>query len=302
MRQKRTSAATSINGNKLPKIFQSKLFTNMAKPGDTVLDYGCGKYDNTREYCENIGLVYRGYDPYNRTMEENVRAIGDAEHRPDYVVMSNVLNVIDNEEARQEALQLAISQARKALFVTIYEGDKTGIGRETKRDCWQENRLVESYYDDIVRACESLGRGTPDFKRIGNMFCVEFMCDSYYVAGIVPGKTMSTFDMDKATSYYRDFARSVLHYGDIGDRAILTLNGKLVDICENVGEPYTVRLTHKTGYMDELILCDYLSVVQLIDIEKDVCSRITAYSGSQLIYYKGTAIDGTAIESGVLVK
>ena len=40
---------------------------------------------------------------------------------------------------------LAFNYANKRLFTTVYEGDKSRIGRETKKDCWQWNRPTESY-------------------------------------------------------------------------------------------------------------------------------------------------------------
>lgn len=34
---------------------------------------------------------------------------------------------------------------------TVYEGDKSRVGRETKPDCWQENRPLRSYAKEVVR-------------------------------------------------------------------------------------------------------------------------------------------------------
>lgn len=41
--------------------------------GTTILDFGCGKYDNNKEFAEANGFEWYGYDPYNRTDEYNLR-------------------------------------------------------------------------------------------------------------------------------------------------------------------------------------------------------------------------------------
>ena len=33
----------------------------------------------------------------------------------------------------------------KAFFFKIHEGDRTGQGRQTKKDCWQRNQLTKDY-------------------------------------------------------------------------------------------------------------------------------------------------------------
>jgi hypothetical protein len=31
------------------------------------------------------------------------------------------------------------------VFISVYEGSKTGIGRQTKKDCWQNNKRLAEY-------------------------------------------------------------------------------------------------------------------------------------------------------------
>ena len=58
--QKFTSANTSINSTKLPRIY--RLVSNKIGDNDKVIDYGCGKYFDNYNLPDN----YSGYDPYNR--------------------------------------------------------------------------------------------------------------------------------------------------------------------------------------------------------------------------------------------
>ena len=64
----------------------------------------------------------------------------------DFVVISNVLNVINCPASRADALTRASAFLRKGgrLLVTVYEGDKSGQGRLT-RDGWQEHRRLADY-------------------------------------------------------------------------------------------------------------------------------------------------------------
>lgn len=147
--QSYTSANTSINKNKLPKLFGKLMFW----PDQVNLDYGGGKYDNVTEWMWTFfhasNLVY---DPFNRSKEHN-KMVEDyviANH-VDSVTMSNVLNVIDSQEARIAAL-LAAKEALKPerpLYITVYEGDRSGIGKTTKDDCYQQNKPLRWYLPEV---------------------------------------------------------------------------------------------------------------------------------------------------------
>ena len=101
--QEYDSAATSINSNKLPAIYKMVSFN----PGDVIVDFGGGKFDNAVEYIKDKGATLCVYDPYNRSAEHNkevlriLRENGGA----DAAVNSNVLNVIKEPEARKNVLE-----------------------------------------------------------------------------------------------------------------------------------------------------------------------------------------------------
>lgn len=134
------SAKTSINKNKVPYLFTH---TRLWKVGSTNLDIGGGKYDTATKYLdEKYSITNVIYDPYNRTEEENRKAL----EKPKYTTctISNVLNVIHSELERRKVLELAKEKASRYVFITIYEGDGTGISSET-----QTNMKMCEYFKEI---------------------------------------------------------------------------------------------------------------------------------------------------------
>lgn len=149
MNQTRTSAATSINSSRLPAVYNRFQFT----PGTVVLDYGCGRYtDHIRQALP--GVVYLPYDPYNQPEAANEKSmflfqfLTRFSTRPAVVICSNVLNVIDATETVADVAETVADLARAAggkALVTVYEGDRTGTGRETGPDQWQRNERTRDY-------------------------------------------------------------------------------------------------------------------------------------------------------------
>lgn len=154
--QKYSSKATSINGKgkRLPAVFKkmSLIYKSIN------LDYGGGESEVVQEFFdrEHTGIKNFVMDKYNRSEEHNnsvreeLMRIGGA----DTCTISNVLNVIAEEEVRQEVLKEAFSLVKNGgwLYITVYEGDKTGVGRETKKDCWQNNKRLKEYREEVVKA------------------------------------------------------------------------------------------------------------------------------------------------------
>lgn len=146
MGQNFTSAATSINVNKLPSLYNK---VDLPK-GKTIIDYGCGKYtEHIKEKMKENEIEWYGYDPYNQPKEINEETL---KHRADVVVCCNVLNVIDDDETVINIVHRLFNLG-KEVIVQIYEGDKSGIGRQTGKDTYQRNENTEMYRNLI----ESLG-------------------------------------------------------------------------------------------------------------------------------------------------
>jgi len=145
-KQRFTSAETSINKTKLPRIYRYDL-----PAGAVVVDYGCGRYvDHLQKEAARRGYTWFGYDLFNRTEEENraaVQIMKDA--AADYVICSNVLNVIDADAVIDGIIAEAVHAAREAAIFTVYEGDGTGHGRQTGPDQYQRNEKRAAYVDRI---------------------------------------------------------------------------------------------------------------------------------------------------------
>ena len=150
MKQTFTSRQTSINSGKAPAIYGMKRAID-TMTGKNVIDIGGGRFDTAKEAARKYSAVVSIYDPYNRSEAHNREVIGGAY---DVAVISNVLNVIDSEAARRDVVQLAGSKADTVL-ITVYEGDKSGNGRQTAADSWQENRSTADYITEIAAALPS---------------------------------------------------------------------------------------------------------------------------------------------------
>ena len=171
MAQKYTSKDTSVNTGKLPYLFAhlESLIGKAKKPDHWILDIGCGKEtSHIQKKCNDLGWSYIGYDPYNQTPAMNSKALLAMSIFPiSIATLSNVINVIDDDEAIIEAIRMGISHAvSHVALVTIYEGDRTGVGRVTKRDCYQRNMKRKDY----LPLFESAGLYT---MRIPNGFAVS---------------------------------------------------------------------------------------------------------------------------------
>lgn len=142
------SADTSINSGKLPTIYSKLEFTN----GCTVLNYGGGKFNNTIEFGKMNGFVDLIFDPFNRSLEWNSGVV-ETVHKNgiDLAVLSNVLNVIKEANVREFVLDILANtlDENKPLFITVYEGDRTGNGRQTSKSAWQENRKLKEYTMEV---------------------------------------------------------------------------------------------------------------------------------------------------------
>lgn len=148
IRQQYNSADTSINKTKLPAIFNKLDWEALSlarhKNGSclVVLDYGAGRYtEHIRDFLTQYGILYFPYDPYN--LPKKVNEISKRQ-KPDVVICSNVLNVIKENEIIED-IRKFIKEKQCLYFITVYEGDGFGVGKETKEKCWQRNEKLSAY-------------------------------------------------------------------------------------------------------------------------------------------------------------
>lgn len=152
MKQEFTSKNTSINTKKLPAIY-NKINWEKCR-GKIVYDFGCGKPETVAlisQFLEQYDVDYIPYDPYHQSKADQTVAF-ERRFDADIYICSNVLCIIkeyDNVQRIIDAIGRYIIQEKphqnKTFFFKIYEGDKTGQGRETKKDCWQRNQKTKDY-------------------------------------------------------------------------------------------------------------------------------------------------------------
>ena len=145
-----TSANTSVNKNKVPAVFR-KVHWDIR---DINLDFGGGKYDTASDFLmREYGAINLIYDPFNRTREHNGAVLVDlyVHGGADTCTISNVLNVIDEKLDRLIALQMAKTLMKRGglAYITVYEGNRSGIGRRTGKDQWQNNLPLSAYLDEV---------------------------------------------------------------------------------------------------------------------------------------------------------
>lgn len=168
--QEYISSDTSINSTKLPAIYKKidwGKFREMYKTRKFhVLDYGCGKYiDHIRDFVEKQGGYYFPYDRFNGY--DIAFHYSMLEHGfIDIIICSNVLNTIKEPEI-VKLIHDDLFFADTAYFITVYEGDRSGIGKPSKKNCWQRHQKIKEYinsdYDEVIRKEVICGKRAIDF-------------------------------------------------------------------------------------------------------------------------------------------
>lgn len=149
IKQKYTSANTSINTiNGAYKKIVGKY-----PVGTSILDVGCGKYDSNKEFANQNGFAWFGIDPYNRTEEYNdgtIESMYDYTEYPSIIMLNNVCNVIAEDDILMEVLGQVYDYAGDDtdIYITIYEGDKSGIGKVTTKGYQRNDKLIN--YKDYI--------------------------------------------------------------------------------------------------------------------------------------------------------
>ena len=109
---------------------------------------GCGKFfDKTRDFVLSHGAYnYFPYDPFNAPAGENLRTLNYG-FVCDTAFCCNVLNVIDSDDQVIETIKSVCNRlcVGGIAYFQIYEGNKSGIGSVTKKDCYQRNSKTVDY-------------------------------------------------------------------------------------------------------------------------------------------------------------
>lgn len=150
-RQKQTilSGGTSLNQNPAGNNYGKKW--GLFRRGTRNIDIGAGRFDKATQFLAELGVENIPFDPVNRDSATNQRAVESVRTKPaDTATVHNVLNVIDNDTVMEGVINQAaraITAKGTAIF-TIYEGDRSGVGRATKAG-YQRNAKASSYVSSM---------------------------------------------------------------------------------------------------------------------------------------------------------
>lgn len=142
-----------------------------------VLDFGAGRPESqtlSGNWLESLGAYYEAYDPFWADEAHNKRVMA---RRYDVVLCSNVLNVINDDDALKKAVRdcvYALLPCGSAFF-RVYEGDGTGIPVETSKG-FQRNTKT-AVYESLIRAAlaDTVFRNTARVSRSGRVIRVDYI-------------------------------------------------------------------------------------------------------------------------------
>ena len=141
----------AIARNALSKPVRLALDANLFKPDTTFFDYGCGLGGDVKRVASH-GYVSSGWDPYYRPATVPVNA--------DIVNVGYIINVIESQSERREALVKAWELTRQVLIVAaqvlVAQGKSQisyGDGVVTSRNTFQkyyDQAELKTYIDQVL--------------------------------------------------------------------------------------------------------------------------------------------------------
>lgn len=147
-----TSRNTSINSNRLPAVYKRILTDQTPR---TIFDFGCGRFTDRITDSLPDNITYIPYDPFNQPHDVNERGVRFLNYissiqrkTPLDIVCSNVLNVIDDDGVVSKIARMLMNVHNNTgcgIYVSVYEGDRSGVGRQTGRDQYQRNEPLRAY-------------------------------------------------------------------------------------------------------------------------------------------------------------
>lgn len=162
-KQYHTSKHTSINTKKLPAVY-NKVDWSKYGAEHYIFDIGCGCLDTQylikNKLCSHHLHKFYPWDPCHPCIchpDVTENLMWRCDSLPKVIICSNVLNVLDTYSAvfdlvcrLCDAIIVRNNNGTYRLnpcYITVYEGDKSGVGHETKKDCWQRNERLEKYLE-----------------------------------------------------------------------------------------------------------------------------------------------------------
>ena len=145
LNQKYSSANTSIN--KLGRLYKVLCHE---KPNGKVLDFGAGKYRKGTLFLQDKGFDVDSYEP---SLHDNLPS-----GKYNTILISNVFNVIAEDEIILQILKTCkeLLESDGRVLITVYEGDKSGKGKQSKEDCYQRNTRTAEYIGLVSKVFENV--------------------------------------------------------------------------------------------------------------------------------------------------
>ena len=168
----------------------------LVESGMFTVDVGGGKYDYGIDYLREHGITDLVYDPYARGYTYNKDVLDKiySHSGADAAFLNNVINVIPNEEERQNAIRFSYDLLKPGgiLIITTYEGDRSSIGKTKEYKTgwtWQANRPTREYEDEI--------------KDVLPHALIEFRSKMYIIKKNISGNDESSYQtqMQKAMEF-----------------------------------------------------------------------------------------------------
>lgn len=164
------------------------LYGTLINDGDTVLDYGAGKYYRNSDYLRDKGLKVFAYDPFNFTNETEGWENGDVAKRVprgekfDVAFTCFVLNVVPHH-VEEQIIKDIERKAKRIIHITRNEDvrdlAKQGLLSQNKviwgfflKHFWTKKRepKVEDITDDVIdKFCKFGFETSRGFQRIPDL-------------------------------------------------------------------------------------------------------------------------------------
>lgn len=160
IKQEFPSDKTSLN--QIPSTFKTVDILHGWKEGTVNLDIGGGRtfmVDGVDVHKFTTALRARNirnlvFDPFNRTFEHNSAVSQEVKKNgADTVTVNNVLNVISDVTNRYRVIKQAYAALKTGpenhAYFLIYEGDKSGQGKDKGQGRYQNNMKTVDYISEI---------------------------------------------------------------------------------------------------------------------------------------------------------
>ena len=141
------SAKTSVN--QIP-FLHKWISRSYQSRGKHVYDFGAGREGKVDEFMKQNGFYYHPYDPFNRSNQTNQFSY-EVLYICDFVICSNVLNVLEDEhldDVLNSLATLARNTKMRTCYVTVYHKPSLPKNRQVG-DHFQRNEPLDWYKEKL---------------------------------------------------------------------------------------------------------------------------------------------------------